>query len=135
ALYAAEARNHWWQHLRGTVSDARINQPTQANPYPLPKIDINDKPVSDAGNNFGRIARLGIQELTTFVQSALAEPVAGIEARHWITFFRAYTDAHDSEDVWRKLQALLDSKLHGQTSDAERASELLRELTALLSAR
>lgn len=62
ARYAAEYRNYHWQHLRRTHSATGIISPQVVTPYPRKADKIIDRPVSDAGGNFGRFARTGIMD-------------------------------------------------------------------------
>ncbi|TAM74584.1 hypothetical protein EPN44_10795 [bacterium] len=133
ARYAAEARNHWWSFVREAKTDARINVASGASPYPPSKAGINDEPKSDKGGNFGRVARLGLPDLDSYIRSTVQERVCGIEAANWIQFFKAFTDARDSQDIWDRVEALFKQKGQVRESEAEHATELLRELTALLT--
>ena len=65
ARYAAEYRNHHWQHVRKAQSDPRIDSPKGVSPYPLKSDQVADKPRSDTGGNFGRLARTGIMDAYT----------------------------------------------------------------------
>jgi hypothetical protein len=133
ARFAAEARNYWWEFERGTERDARIKIAATTSAYPQSKSGTNDEPFSDKGGNFGRVARLGLPDLQTYVAEALEEPVAGIAAKNWIQFFKAFTDAADADVSWKKMQGLVDTYLHKREADAERATTLLREVVGLLS--
>ena len=44
-----------------------------------------DRPVSDRGNNFGRLARTGL--MNDYIEEMLELPLAGIAAKKWIRFF------------------------------------------------
>lgn len=84
ARYAAEYRNHWWSHIREARSDTGIISPEGVNPYPAKSDPVADKPVSDRGNNFGRLARTGLMD--EYIQEALNLRLSGIPARAWIDF-------------------------------------------------
>lgn len=56
AKYAAEYRNYHWQHIRQTRLNTHITIPSGVSPYPSKSNQISDRPASDAGGNFGRIA-------------------------------------------------------------------------------
>ncbi len=71
AGYSCEYRNFWLQNVRETGADKRIGAPDGIEPYPRGRESISDRPESDGGNNFGRIARIGL--LDEFI-SELTEP-------------------------------------------------------------
>jgi hypothetical protein len=96
ARYAALVRNYWGEFVRKAKTDPRVVLAAGVTPYPAPKIAINDKAVADSGGNFGRVARQGLDDLDRYVEETLMERVAGIEARHWITFFKAFTGSPSS---------------------------------------
>lgn len=106
ARYLAEYRNYWWQYIRDAHGNVDINPPPVViEPYPAPKTEINDRPVNDSGRNFGRIARIGVMD--EYVNTMLRLPVSGIEAQHWVGFFKAYTESGDREAITRQLEATL----------------------------
>ena len=86
ARYCAEKRNYYWQHERNTQSNSGIDIPDKVNPYPKKMDSISDRPASDSGGNFGRLARYGIMK--EYIQDMLAEPVRGVPASAWIEFFK-----------------------------------------------
>ncbi|MGH7934998.1 MAG: hypothetical protein ACREQN_17795 [Candidatus Binataceae bacterium] len=133
ARYATEARNHWWTYLRKAKSDPIVIHADGAVPYSPSKSGINDRPVSDQGGNFGRVARLGLPELDQFVIQAINERVAGIEAKNWIAFFKAFTDAADAQQAWKKMEILLAEHFAAREADADRAVTVMRELITLLT--
>jgi len=88
ARYVAEYRNYWWQSIRVTEADAAITSPTNVMPYPGPKTQINDMAVSDSGNNFGRVARIKLQEFDDWVARFADLSLLGILVGQWRKFFR-----------------------------------------------
>ncbi len=66
------------------------------------------------------------------MKQTLNEPVAGIDARSWINFFKAFTDAADAKQAWDRIDAVLKKHFAAQGAEAERAASMLRELVALL---
>jgi hypothetical protein len=84
AKYVAEYRNYWWSSLRKSDDDRRIIIPSGVTPYPQGRENIEDKPVYDHGNNFGRIARTEIMD--SYVHDCNAIKVSGIEVNHWVNF-------------------------------------------------
>jgi hypothetical protein len=130
ARYAAEMRNYYWQHQRGARSNTGIVSPEGVHPYPPPKTQTSDKPARDSGSNFGRVARVrGLMD--AFVEAALATPISGIEDRHWIDFFRIFTDASDAERVEANLARLLAQDTGA--SDGARGAKIVEHLWAIHS--
>jgi len=62
ARFAAAYRNYHWQHIRRTKQDKRILIPDGIKPYPAKSDQILDRPLSDAGGNFGRLARTSMRK-------------------------------------------------------------------------
>ncbi len=85
ALYCAQKRNFYWQYERRSRSDTEIKKPQGIHPYPVKSDRISDKPVSDSGGNFGRLARYGIMD--DYVNEMLEEKVRGIAVKSWLNFF------------------------------------------------
>jgi len=88
ARYCAERRNHYWQHERASQSNTGISVPDSVGPYPSKSDPISDRPQSDSGGNFGRLARYGI--MTDYTEAMLKEPVRGVPVSSWIKFFRQH---------------------------------------------
>lgn len=86
ARYAAQYRNYYWQELRDAQSSTDIVEPTGAQPYPTKSDEIADRPVSDSGNNFGRLARTGMMD--QYVASVKQELLGGITVEQWRAFLR-----------------------------------------------
>lgn len=130
AMFAAEMRNHYWQHMRGSGNPV-ITPPAVITPPPYPsKADkISDKPTSDSGGNFGRLARSRIMD--AFVAETLDLQLAGIEARLWVTFFKTYAETATPPEVIARLErARRELARHG-TSPEER-SELDEAFVAII---
>jgi hypothetical protein len=98
ARYIAEYRNYWWQHLRKAKSSTEIWSPEGVQPYPKKSDRIIDRPTSDAGNNFGRIARVGI--IDEYVQQFRELELLGVEVYRWRRFLKeqAETDTPVSSE-------------------------------------
>ena len=88
AKYAAKYRNYWWAEVRSTKSDTSITIPTGANPYPSKSAQVADRPVSDGGSNFGRLARTGLMD--EYIEEMLNLKLSGIPAGEWINFLRRF---------------------------------------------
>lgn len=133
ARFAAEFRNHWWQHVRRS-SDARaIAQPAAAHPYPSKDTLIADIPTRDGGDNFGRLARVaGLMD--DFIGRAKQHPALGIPIHDWILFLRRYSDNRDAAEITTALQRDLDRTGAAATHRAaQQAIGHLRALTDLLA--
>lgn len=116
ALYAAEYRNYWWQHLRETTADTTIEYPANVSPYPAKSDHISDKPKSDAGGNFGRFARTGLMD--DYLAKAKQELLCGISAEHWLRFFKIFTDLKETEQINQQIE-----QLGRRVSDFERSAD------------
>ncbi|MGH3978897.1 MAG: hypothetical protein ACRDRZ_07840 [Pseudonocardiaceae bacterium] len=133
ARYAADYRNYYWRYQRGVKADGRIESPEDVQPYPPAKAITADKPKSDSGGNFGRVARVsGLMDWYTELR--LSTRVAGIEARHWVSFFKTYADAAKADRVHERITTLL-ARESDRTADEQtrRIVELLEELRNLLA--
>lgn len=132
ARFVAEYRNYWWRNVRGSQGNRAIKPPSgQVGPYGPPKSKVNDEAASDSGGNFGRVARIGVMD--AYVEEMLSKRVSGVEARHWVLFFKIYAEAADPEAITRRLTAELKKIAQGTTDEAgSRFAELLKELRNLL---
>jgi len=91
ALYCAQKRNHYWRHeRRAEGSEVEIDVPEGVAPYPAKSDLIADKPRSDSGGNFGRLARYGIMD--GYISQMQTELVRGIPVSSWHDFFVAHGD-------------------------------------------
>lgn len=88
AKYTAEQRNHYWQHERGAKGNTAIAPASGVSPYPVKSDKITDRPIEDAGKNFGRLARYGIME--AFVRNTMATEIRGVPANEWLQFFKRH---------------------------------------------
>jgi hypothetical protein len=132
ARYVAAFRNYHWQFLMGNAGSAArsITLATGASPYPNKASRIKDTPASDAGGNFGRIARTPLME--TFVRSADDEKLYGIAIRHWRSFFKAFKSNQTEEEIAATVDGLVRS-IQGrtQTLGQEQLDEIRGHLTAI----
>jgi len=128
ARYAAEYRNYHWRELRDAKSDRRINIPSGVSPYPGKADQISDKPKSDDGGNFGRFARTGIMD--SYLARARVELLCGIQADHWLKFFKIFQDQRDTASIVAEidgLQAKVQAQLHAKPSDDLAAMQSILE--------
>ena len=91
ARYAAEFRNYHWQHVRRTTQDAVIDSPSDAQPYPSKADQILDKPRSDSGGNFGRLARTGMMD--AYMAKLSEVSLCGIKTAYWREFLKAFQES------------------------------------------
>jgi hypothetical protein len=89
AKYAAEYRNYWWKYLRNTKDNVEIRHPEKVSNYPSSRERIDDEPIYDPGNNFGRLARTEIMD--EWIKDCKRERLLGIEIEKWIEFFKTGT--------------------------------------------
>jgi hypothetical protein len=133
AKYAAEFRNYHWQHIRRTSSDSTIDPPTSAQPYPSKADQILDKPRSDSGGNFGRLARTGIMD--TYMSKLHEVPLCGIKMVYWREFLRAFqestTDAQ-ARAALERLRLRVQQATALPSPKAQAALSIIAELEKLL---
>ena len=130
ARYAAEVRNHHWQHVRQTQSDMTINHPPGITPYPTRKSDqIQDRPASDSGGNFGRFARSGFMD--TFLAQTRKLSLCGVRVDHWLTFLKVFTGNSSAAEIDAAIASL--SRQVAESVDLEdaRKAPMLTILTEL----
>lgn len=134
ARFAAEMRNHHWKHVRESKGSSDIEPATEATPYPSKSAKIHDVPADDQGGNFGRFARTGIMDsyLTTIHERTLS----GIQVKHWLTFFKAFQERTNDQQIRKQLDALADKirSAPGEPSEAAKAlSKIVEGVQHLLA--
>ncbi|MET0901507.1 MAG: hypothetical protein ABWY45_26630 [Mycobacterium sp.] len=136
ARYAADMRNHYWSvGRRGKDAESgheksddyyAITPPPDPRPYPSPKSNIADKARQDSGGNFGRVARAeGL--IDHYVNEILSQRVAGIEAGHWVRFFKIYAESAEREELNAKIIRQMARYRQSQKMDTDDLESLLRE--------
>jgi hypothetical protein len=105
ARYAAEYRNYHWARVRRAKTDSAIVSPECVCPYPSKSDQIADRPLSDAGGNFGRLARTRVMD--EYLHRANKLPLCGIEAHYWRSFFSAFEEQATSEAVDNAINKLV----------------------------
>ena len=88
AKYCAQKRNHYWMYERNTRLDPTIKIAEGVGPYPLKSDQISDKPMSDSGGNFGRLARYGVMD--DYIKEMQATRIRGVPVIDWLTFFKEH---------------------------------------------
>ncbi len=90
ARYAAEYRNWHWKYKKNAKTNTNIKISSVNQFYPTKSDTISDRPESDSGNNFGRLARSGVME--EYISQLFEEKLAGIQLSAWQQFFaRTFT--------------------------------------------
>ncbi|KAA8826963.1 hypothetical protein [Bifidobacterium myosotis] len=103
AKFASDMRTYYWNHRRGDNPnrDCGIRHP-ETTPYPRPGTQYVDVPNQDGGGNFGRIARVnGL--MADWVNESMDTPMAGIEAKYWVSFFRLFSEGKPREEIEAEL--------------------------------
>jgi len=104
ACFAAEYRNYHWQRVRRTAQDSSIEAPANARPYPSKADQISDKPRSDSGGNFGRLARTGMMD--EYMLKLNDVSLCGIKTVFWREFLKAFQESATDADARAALERL-----------------------------
>ncbi|MXX36725.1 MAG: hypothetical protein F4Y91_01215 [Gemmatimonadetes bacterium] len=133
AKFAAEYRNHHWQHIRQTEQDRKIEIPNNATPYPNKSDQILDKPVADRGSNFGRLARTGL--MSSYMENLNDVQLCGIKTSYWRDFLKMFQESTTDVQARAALERL--RKRVEKTKDipspmAQSALAIVGELERLL---
>ena len=91
AKFAAEYRNHHWQHIRKTKLSTDVKLADGIAPYPSKSDQILDKPASDGGGNFGRLARTGIMD--AYMKKLDDVQLCGIKTMYWRDFLKTFQES------------------------------------------
>lgn len=127
ARFAAEYRNYHWAVLRDAKGSTAIKAPVGVKPYPVKSDPIADEPEHDKGGNFGRYARTGLMD--AYLERTRTELLCGINAEHWLRFFKIFQDQKDTALVRGEID-----KLKGRLSNADKMSkERLSPLLIILN--
>jgi hypothetical protein len=133
ARYAAEFRNYHWRHVRRTANDTTIEFPSGAEPYPSKADQILDKPRSDSGGNFGRLARTGMMD--SYMAKLNEVPLCGIKTAFWREFLKAFqestTDAQ-ARTALDRLRQRVQQAADLPSTKAQAAFAIIAELEILL---
>lgn len=133
ARYAAEYRNYHWQHIRETKQDTGIEIQKGVGPYPSKSDQILDKPHSDGGGNFGRLARTGMMD--SYMQKLDHVQLCGIKTVYWRQFLKAFqestTDA-EARTALERLKQRVQQATNIPSPKAQSALAIIAELERLL---
>ncbi len=69
-------------------------------------METNDRPVSDAGKNFGRFARTGIMD--DYLENIKNYQLCGINAKYWLEFFKVFQEHADHGQLIDAIEKLKD---------------------------
>jgi len=133
AKYAAEYRNYHWQRIRETKQDTGILIPTGVGPYPSKADQILDKPLSDDGGNFGRLARTGMMD--SYMQKLNEVQLCGIKTKYWRQFFKAFqesTTEAEAHSALKRLRQQVQEVTEIPSPKAQAALAIIAELERLL---
>jgi len=133
AEYAGAYRNYHWQHIRRTKQDTGIEIPAGVAPYPTKSDQILDKPNSDGGGNFGRLARTGMMD--AYMEELDDVLLCGIRTVYWRQFLKAFQEGTTDAEARTALERL--KKRVQQATDipspkAQSALAIIGELERLL---
>lgn len=101
ALFLSEYRNYWWKYIRKSNESNEIRTPINVKPYPNAKSEISDSPINDKGNNFGRIARLGLMD--DYITKIREHVLLDVTVNRWIKFFKETEDCIDMKKNTKTL--------------------------------
>lgn len=104
ARFAAEFRNHHWQHVRQSSDDVSIQTPASVSPYPRKSDQILDKPIKDGGGNFGRIARTGLMD--SYMARLNQIKLCGIDADYWRQFLKIFQENSSVESIRSAIERI-----------------------------
>lgn len=130
ARYAAEHRNHYWRVLRGkTGKAAEVIEAEHKTPYPAKCEKYLDRAKSDAGGNFGRVARGNF--MTDYIKEMMEHEVVGIPIAAWQRFLKIFSERHTADDIQRKLNTIMSSFTTAYSLNDKKKKELHSHLYAI----
>jgi hypothetical protein len=122
AREAAEYRNWYWKHVRTSQGNKGITLSTASQYYPSKSDTISDRPISDSGSNFGRLARSRVMD--SYIRELFEDRLAGIPLIAWQRFLGFFTESNSSAEISAGLDRMSASLLAGI---AEPNAEVLRQ--------
>ena len=133
ARHAAEHRNWYWENAKGGKGDNSVTLSTVSTHYPTKSDMIADRPASDRGGNFGRLARTKV--MSDYIDQLFEDRLAGIPLWAWQKFLSLFTESQTREDISRGLEALANHIAPSVPSAEarERMSENFREIADIIS--
>lgn len=104
ARHAVEYRNWYWTYKRRGSTDRNVHLSSVSQYYPAKSNMISDRPASDSGGNFGRLARAGVME--DYIAELFEEKLAGIQLLAWQQFLSIFTESASSAEIDRALERI-----------------------------
>ena len=135
AKFAAEYRNHHWQHIRQTRLSPEIELSEGVAPYPNKSDHILDRPVADSGHNFGRLARTGLMD--SYINKVNDVYLCGIKSVHWREFLKIFQEGTtdlEAQAALVRLKAKVEATEFTSSEIARSALRILTEVERLLDA-
>lgn len=133
AKYAAEYKNWYWAHQRTGSGERGVILSNVTQNYPAKSDMISDKPRSDSGGNFGRLARTGL--LDAYIGDLFNERLVGIPLSSWQRFLSIFTESRSLSEIRAEVEKLASSISQTQSNQAEvkaRVFEKFQEILDLL---
>ena len=133
AKYAAEYRNYHWQHIRKSTHSKGVVIPTGISPYPNKSDPVLDKPDSDGGGNFGRLARTGMMD--DYLKKLNDVQLCGINTVYWREFLKTFqenTTDHQARIALERLKHRVRQTTDVPSHLARTALSIVAELERLL---
>lgn len=133
AQYAADYRNYHWQHIRETKQDTHIEIPKGVGPYPSKADQILDKPRSDGGGNFGRLARTGMMD--SYMLKLNEVQLCGIKTLYWRQFLKVFQESTidaEARTALERLRQRVRQAIDVPAPKAQAALTIIAELERLL---
>jgi hypothetical protein len=113
AREAAEYRNWYWEHVRTSQGDKGITLSTVSQYYPSKSDTISDRPNSDSGSNFGRLARSRVMD--NYIDELFEDRLVGIPLIAWQRFLGFFTESNSPAEISAGLDRMSASLLAGIT--------------------
>lgn len=136
AKHVARVRNWWWEFVRDAkvpVSERGVTPAPHMKVYPSKNDQYSDKPISDGGGNFGRIARCGV--IDDEVAAVAQELALGIPVHGWRRFLLAFSEKADNNSIDAALTSIeTDYRQHFKMTPeyATRIAEKCQEIADII---
>src|SRR5207245_1278112 len=99
--------------------------------YPTKSDMISDRPGSDSGGNFGRLARTGL--LDDYIAELFNERLVGISLSAWQRFLSIFTESNSMDEVNRAIEKLADLMFDASSQTAEKKIDIPERLLEILA--
>lgn len=129
AKYAAEYKNWYWEHVR-TSSNTKVVLSTVKQNYPTKSDMISDKPASDSGGNFGRLARTGL--LDNYISELFNERLVGISLAAWQRFLSIFTEGRSLGEINIELEKLALSYSQNKSNYSGAQAEIVHKFQEIV---